>query len=195
MKIFVIGMPQSGRTTVCKAICQADNYRYVDAISWVRSTFREQKPTEKPQQYEDEYHNWFVNRLKINPNLITENVQSTINAYSEEGDLVYVIDGIQSPRDLTELFDYNKDYVVFLNCTNNQAEYEDYQNIGVSVMRDYCFWLSSASLLPRERWFEYNFSIPGEPIETVKVLGQKNSVFIVKSIGRVISHLKEKLKG
>lgn len=194
MKIFVVGMPQSGRTTVTKALCQADNYRYIDAHSWVRSTFREKKVGEKPELYEDEFHSWFTNRLKINPQLITDNVQNTINAYGPEDDkLVYVIDGILSPRDFTRMFDYNKDMVIFLNRTGNDAEYKDYENIGVSVMRDYCFWLSSADLLPKERWLEYNFSIPGVESDWVKGLGHKNSVFIVKSINRVISHIKEQL--
>lgn len=179
-------MPQSGRTTVCKAICKADNYRYVDAISWVRSTFREQKPDEKSQQYEDEYHNWFVNRLKINPNLISENIQSTINVYSEEDNIVYVIDGIQSPRDLIKLFDYNKDYIVFLNHINNQTEYADYQNIGISVIRDYCFWLSSADLLPKDRWLELNYKIPGEISDSVRILENKNTIYIVKNINKGI---------
>jgi len=196
MKIFVIGMPQSGRTTVSKALCQADSYCYIDAHSWVRSTFREQKTSEKVEQYEDEFHSWFTNRLKIDPQLIISNIQDSINAYGPEDDkLVYVIDGIQSPRDLTRMFDYNKDVVIFLNRTANQADYKDYENIGVSVMRDYCFWLSSADLLPKERWLEYNFSIPGEDTDWVKALGHKNSVFIVKSINRVISHVKEQLKG
>ncbi len=195
MKIFVVGMPQSGRTTVTKALCQADNYRYIDAHSWVRSTFREKMAGEKTELYEDEFHSWFTNRLKINPQLITDNIQNSINAYGPEDDkLTYVIDGIISPRDFTKMFDYNKDMVIFLNRISNNAEYKDYENIGVSVMRDYCFWLSSADLLPKERWLEYNFSIPGEDTEWVKHLGHKNSVFIVKSIKRVISHIKELLK-
>jgi hypothetical protein len=69
----------------------------------------------------------------------------------------------------------------------------DHENIGVSVIRDYCFWLSSASLINKSNWLEYNFRIPGEDSEFIKNLGSKNSVFIVKSIKKAISHLKEKL--
>lgn len=195
MKIFVVGMPKSGRTTVSKALCQSDTYRYIDATSWVRSTFRELKPGEHPQQYEDDYHQWFTSRLKLNHRLITDNIYDSIDAYGKgaEDTHHFVIDGLSSPKDFMHLFDYNKDVVVFLNRTGNPEEYKDYENIGVSVMRDYCFWLSSAELLPKTRWFEYNFSIPGEESDWVKQLGHKNSVFIVKSINKVISHLKELL--
>lgn len=199
MKIFIVGMPQSGRTTVAKALCQSNDYRYIDACGWVRSTFREPKDGERPQQYEDEFHSWFANRLKLNPQLIVNNVHDSIESYKDkEGRFAeqayrFVIDGIESPRDFAQLFDYNKDVVVFLNRTGNQSEYKDYQNVGNSVMRDHCFWMSSADLLPKDRWFEYNFSIPGEDTDFVKALGQKNSVFIVRSIKRVISHLQEQI--
>jgi hypothetical protein len=86
-----------------------------------------------------------------------------------------------------------EDFIVFLNRTNNEVDLKDYENIGVSVMRDYCFWLSSANNLDKNNWFEYNFNIPGEESDWVKSLGHKNSVFIVKSINKVISHLKERL--
>lgn len=195
MKVFIIGMPQSGRTTVAKALCQADNFRYIDAFSWLRSSFRERKDDEKIETYMDEFHSWFTNRLKINPQLIVENVKESMDAYPSDDKLVYVIDGLRSPKDFMQLFDYNKDIVVFLNRVDkNEADYKDYENIGVCVTKDYCFWLSSANLLPRERWFEYNFAIPGDDSDRVKNLGQKNSVFIVRSINRVISHLKELLK-
>ena len=195
MKIFVVGMPQSGRTTVSKALCELKNFQYIDAVTWVRSTFREQKQGEHPQQYNDEYHSWLTNRMKLNPRLITDNVYDSIDAYGNnaEDDFTFVIDGISSPRDLVQLFDYNKDMIIFLNRTNNSSDYKDYENIGVSVMRDFCFWMSSAELLPKDRWLEYNFAIPGEESDWVKPLGQKNSVFLVKSINKVISHLKEQI--
>jgi len=195
MKIFVVGMPQSGRTTVAKALCELKNFQYIDAVTWVKSTFREQKQGEHPHQYSDEYHSWLTNRMKLNPRLIIDNVYDSIDAYGRNAEDTYtfVIDGVSSPRDIMQLFDYNKDMIVFLNRTNNSADYKDYENIGVSVMRDFCFWLSSADLLPKDRWLEYNFAIPGEDSDWVKSLGQKNSVFLVKSINKVISHLKEQL--
>jgi adenylate kinase family enzyme len=195
MKIFVVGMPQSGRTTVSKALCELKDFQYIDAVSWVKSNFREQKQGEHPQQYADEYHTWYTNRMKVKPRFISDNVYDCIDAYGQfaEDAYTFVVDGISSPRDLMQLFDYNKDMIVFLNRTNNSADYKDYENIGVSVMRDYCFWLASADLLPKERWLEYNFAIPGDESDWVKQLGQKNSVFLVKNINKVISHLKEQL--
>jgi hypothetical protein len=192
MKIFILGLPQSGRTTIAKAICESPEYRYIDAFSWIKVTFREPQEGEHPQKYEEEFNYWLTNRIKMAPNLVVDNIYDSMDAYNDEH-INFVIDGISSPRDFTRLFDINQDVVVFLNRSGNPAEFRDYQNIGVSVMRDYCFWLSSAELLPKTRWLEYNFTIPGEESDLVKSLGHKNSVFIVRSPRKVISHLKEQL--
>src|SRR6185369_16279711 len=141
MKIFIVGMPQSGRTTVAKALAQSKDYHYIDATSWVKGLFREPFPGELTQQYSDEFHTWFTNRLKINPRFITDNIYDTMDAYGPDAEdrFTFVIDGLSSPRDLMAMFDYNKDMIVFVNRTNNsEVEYKDYENIGVSLMRDYC---------------------------------------------------------
>jgi hypothetical protein len=191
MKIFIVGLPGSGRTSVAKHLSNQENFRYVDATGWAKSTFRDRNPDEHIQQYNDEYHHYLVHRMKINPDLFINNVNESIKSYS--GNHTFVIDGVNSPRDLAQLFDYNQDFIVFLNRTDAEPEFRDYENVGLSVMRDYCFWMSSAFLLPKERWLEYNFKIPGEESDFVKSLGSKNSVFIVKTISRVCSHLREKI--
>lgn len=192
MKIFIIGLPQSGRTTIAKSLCQDKGFNYVDTFSWIRSNFRDIKPGEHPQQFEDEFHYWFIGRLKSNPRMIVDVIHSTMDSYQGGN---FVIDGLNSPKDFAELFDFNTDFVVFLNRTNNQDIIaHDYQNIGVSVVRDYCFWLSSAGLLPKSRWFEYNFKLSDEDSDSFKAMGSKNSVFMIRSFKKVIAHLKDTLK-
>ncbi len=193
MKIFIVGLPRSGRTTVSEAVCKSHNFEYIDAMSWVRSTFREQKADEHPHQYEDDYQQYLTKRMMVNPWFVSDHIYEMMKVANNE-DSVFVIDGVSSPRDFTNLFDYKQDIVVFLNRVGYDTEYRDHESIGVSVIRDYCTWMSSAGLLNRDRWLEYNFKIPGEPSDHVKVMGAHNSVFIVKSINKVISHLTEKLK-
>src|SRR5271169_4492238 len=117
MKIFVVGLPQSGRSTVAKAIADEHGYQYIDAMSWVRSTFREPKDTEHPHQYEDEYQQYLSKRMWVNPNLVIDHVQEMMKM--EEEDPVFIIDGITSPKDFTLLFDYREDVIIFLNRTDN----------------------------------------------------------------------------
>lgn len=192
MKIFIVGLPRSGRTTVSEAVCKAHGFEYIDAMSWVRSTFREVKPGEHPHQHEDDYQQYLTKRMMVNPWFVSDHVYEMMKVANKE-DSIFVIDGIASPKDFTTLFDYKQDIVVFLNRTDNDHEYRDHENIGTSVIRDYCFWMSAAGLLNRERWIEYNFRIPGEESDHVKAMGAQNSVFIVKSISKMISHLIERV--
>lgn len=174
---------------MAQALAKELECHYVDAATWLAHSFRAQNPGEHHQQYKEEYKAFMVEKLSEYPNLVVDRIDDLIgNCWHPEN---FIIDGIQSPRDFVSLFDYTKDLVVFLNRTDNEYEYEDYENIGISVMRDYCFWLSSASLLPKERWLEFNFKVPGEESDYIKTLGSKNTVHIVKSLNKVISHLKE----
>lgn len=192
MKIFIVGLPKSGRTTVSKALANNYGWQYIDAMSWARSTFRAPLEDEHPHQYEDEYQQYLTEWMKSNPNFIIDRIAEIMKLYDNTS--VFIIDGVSSPRDFTVLFDYRKDVIVFLNRTDNNHDFRDHENIGTSVIRDYCFWMSSHGLLPKNRWIEYNFKIPGEDSETIKKMGAQNSVFIVKSIKMVISHLSVTLK-
>ena len=160
----------------------------------LESTFRAPKENEHSHQYEDEYEQYMTKRLNVNPWFVKDHVEEMMKIGASTSN-VFVIAGITSPRDFGVLFDYREDIVVFLNRTDNDNDYRDHENIGATVIRDYCFWMSAAGLLTKSRWMEYNFKIPGEPSDAVKVLGAQNSVFIVRSIDKAISLITEKTKG
>jgi adenylate kinase family enzyme len=192
MNIFILGLPKSGRSTIAQAVAVGIKGQHIDATGWVKNAFRERKYKEHLQHYEDEFNHFLSIRRTINPTFISQHVRDTIKSY--DSDTTFVIDGVNSPKDFATLFDYRDDVVVFLNRTDNETEHKDHETIGISVMRDYCFWMSSASLLKKDRWIEYNFKIPGEPSDQIKTLGSKNSVFIIKSVDKVIEHLLEQLQ-
>ncbi|CAB4196811.1 hypothetical protein UFOVP1290_331 [uncultured Caudovirales phage] len=191
MKVFILGFPKSGKTTIAKHISTLDGFSYIDASSWIKLTFRSIFPNEKDESYYEEYHHFLTARTKAAPLFCVNNVLDIISATDKSN---FIIDGLFSPKDLVHLFDVNKDVIVFLNRTDNDESFKDSDNIAVSVMRDYCYWLSSAGLLEKKRWIEYNFKIPGEKSDTIKELGSKNTVFIARSIDKVMDHLKELIK-
>lgn len=195
MKIFIIGIPYSGRTTVAKAILQKEKYLYIDASSWIKNTFRDQEDGEHIQKYLESYHEYLTKRIQANSLFAINNVLDTIKAYQNETS-ISIIDGINNPKDFVHLFDVNEDIVIFLNRTDNTEEFKDSESIAVSVIRDYCYWMATAGLLSKNRWLEYNFKIPGEGTEValIKKMGTKNSVFLTRSINNTITHLKKSLK-
>lgn len=190
MNIFIVGLPKSGKTTLSKALSKDGTYQHIDSSSWIKSTFRDKREDEHIEQYEEAYCQFFINRMKIDPHLCIKNIEDTMASYSNSK---FIIDGLVGPKDFIQLFDYSKDVVIFLNRIDGDVEYKDYQSIGISVMRDYCFWLAAAGLLAKSKWIEYNFRIPGELDDHVKVLGSKNTVYLVKSLDKVISHFQERL--
>lgn len=195
MKLILIGLPGSGRSTVAEALGQSADAVHIDSRFWMKGSFRGQRPDEHPDRYYDAYHECFTSRMRSDPSVCINYVHKAILAYqsihSFSEPLLYLIDGLSGPKDFVELFDYTEDMVVFLNRIDNDTPHKDYESIGVSVIRDYCFWLSSADLLPRERWLEYNFRMADTPSDQIKTLGSKNSVFVVKSLNKVIEHLRE----
>ena len=193
MKVFIVGLPKSGRTTVAKALVKAHDWKYIDAMSWVRSTFRAHKDGEHLQQYEDDYQQYLTKRTMINPWFVSDHIAEMMRVGGDNNN-IFVIDGVASPKDFVSLFDFREDIIIFLNRTDNEYEYRDHENIGTSVIRDYCFWMSAAGLLTKNRWLEYNFKMLGEDSNYIKAMGAQNSVFIVRSISKAISHSTELLK-
>lgn len=191
MKIFIVGLPKSGRTTFSKELADELGFVYVDVTSWVKSTYRDKDEKESDSIYQDSYHEYVADRLKKDPLLFYRNVIDVISFYPERN---FIIDGCLSPKDFSALFDYNKDVIIFLNRTDNDSDYKDHENIGVSVIRDYCYWMSSANLVSKKQWIEYNFKIPGDDNDFIRSLGSKNSVFIVRSLKKAISHMIELLR-
>lgn len=191
MKTFILGLPNSGRTTVAQSLTEDKITYYVSAVDWMRSTFRKHNPKETDQDYDAAFQEYYIARMKLNPRLCIDNVLDIIdtNNTSEH----FVIDGILNPKDFIHLFDYNEDVVVFLNRTDNMSNGKDYESVSINVMRDYCVWLATMGFLPKDRWVEYNYKIPGEESDFIKTLGARNSVIITKSITRAIKDLRDKL--
>lgn len=182
MNIFLIGLPKSGRTTTAKVL-QSDHLGYFDILENFNRKFS-RLSFHSDNERDSFYHEKFISHLRGEVEYFTRHVNIE-NC---------VVDNVVSPRDFMTLFDYNNDYVVFLNRIDGDASSEDYQKIGVSVIRDYCFWLASAGLLPADRWIEYKFRMSDEDTSFTKKLGSKNSVFIVKSFKKMLSHLEETIK-
>lgn len=192
MNIFLIGLPHSGSSVVSQSLTQDGSRYLVDTAPWIRDAFRKRREGELIQQYQDEYLAYLTKRLNINPNYVSERVTDIMTRNDDK--VSFVIEGLLNPKDFVQLFDYRDDVVVFLNRTDNDIDPGDQENIAISCMRDYCFYMAAHNFLPRTRWLEYNFKMAGEDSDFVKALGSKNSVFIVKSLSRVVSHLHETLK-
>lgn len=186
MNIFVVGLSSSGRTTVSKALSNDFKFIYIDPVSLIKDISRDFKI----EEYEESCNEYLINRLKLDPDFYYRNINDLISSYNNGSS--FVIDGILNPRDFIQLFNYNTDTVIFLNRIDNDFDCKDNQNIAISVIRDYCYWLASMKFLDKNRWLEFNFSIPGDSNnDSFKKMGTHSTIILVKSIKKVISFIKE----
>ena len=188
-KIFICGLPSSGRSTVAKAIVSnAVEYIYFEPNFWTKVAFRKQNNGEPLYQYQDAYDDYILNRLKEDPDLYIKIVNDCVKIFADFQ--TFVIDGILSPRDFSNLFDYNKDTIIFLNRTDNNSEYKDAQSIALSSIRDYCYWATTMGLLDKTRWLEFNFSInTTNKSPLIKKMGSHNTIVLARNIDNVILFL------
>jgi hypothetical protein len=189
MRVFIIGLPENGCDIVSKALCQELEMPYIDACSWVQHIFRDKKTDEHEQQYQELFDEFLTEKLKIDSDLYLNHITSSLQIYQNNA----IISGLHSPREFVKLFDYTKDIVIFLNRIDTDSVKEEY-SIGISVIRDYCYYLASSKLLTRDKWIEINYKLLGEESDFVKSLGSKNSIFLVKNIKKAIEVLISLLK-
>lgn len=188
MKVFILGLNKSGKTTVAQALSEHASAHYISAYDWLKSTFRPRHEQEDADDYDREQIKFVADRLRQNPQLCVDNVNDVMRV-TKHAD-VFIIDGVLSPRDFAQLFDYNIDIAIFLNRTDNPEVTKDYEGVSINVMRDYCLWLVTMGLLSKDRWLEFNYRLPGEESDFVKTLGNRNTVTIVKSINKAIDLIK-----
>lgn len=192
MKIFVVGLSNSKKTEFCKSLyneCNL-NMNYIHMTDWVKSTFRTIKPNESDQDYELEFIKYLLIRLNINENLLLNNAIDILKLNNKD---ISIIEGFFSPKDFIYLFDCKKDIVVFLNRIDNEKSFSPEESLSFGIIKDYCYWLSLNNLLPKDKWIEYNFKVPGEIIDSPRTLINKNTVCLAKSLETAINHFKNYL--
>ena len=78
MKVFILGLAKSGRTTLAKSLADTSSIRYISAVDWVMATFRDRKDNEDLQDYEKAELDYISGRLTINPELFVDNIKDII---------------------------------------------------------------------------------------------------------------------
>src|SRR5208282_402980 len=101
MKIFIIGLSQSGKDKIASALTEDPRLHYISATDWLASTFRPSRPTEKVEEYEQAYHDYYISRLKDDQDMVIDNLFKSMQAVDSDH---FLIDGINNPADFTYFF-------------------------------------------------------------------------------------------
>lgn len=196
MKVFIIGLPQSGRTSVAKHLSKDADFHTIEIGAYLKNIFK--RSFSGPEEdFCDKYKEFIANILKNDSKFYKENLRylkNSIKLAKKNGVKNFVIEDLVGPMDFIKLFNYNEDIVVFLNRLDNPSVANEQENICLSLIKDYCLWLVTMSCLDKDRWIEYNFKSTYSTDNTVKTMGVHNSIFILKSFEGVASHLSDILK-
>ena len=86
MKIFFLGIPQSGRSSVAFSLAESNinDCGIIDALHGSDFSFRKQFPKEHTQKFQDEYQQALSLKTKESPNHCIDNVLDLINIYSDK---------------------------------------------------------------------------------------------------------------
>ncbi|TSC82432.1 MAG: hypothetical protein G01um101419_588 [Parcubacteria group bacterium Gr01-1014_19] len=141
MKIFVIGMSNSGKTTLAKKIAELYGLECLSASEWVRTASPEFADGPKSDDQVAAMTEFTIATLKKNPKI-------TVDFLNDKYDLTksYVIEGVRNPGDFIRLFNPVTDYVVFITNNNNALKATLFEE-GIGVIRKYLDYLSSNGLL------------------------------------------------
>ncbi len=106
----------------------------------------------------------------------------------------YVVDGIDDPKDFITKFNPKTDYLVVLNRLDYQPDNGNYENISLSVVRDYCYWLMCRKKLNINNWLEFNIKSLKDK-DSVKKFSNRNTLFIVSNLNCVYEAINKLLIG
>ena len=134
MKIFVIGLPQSGRTKVARALSEARETCYISASKWIDNSFRKPFPLEREEDYNKEYFNYSIAALKDNPFAAADCIHNQIidhNVCYPDDNTQFIIDNLTNPKDLIDLMDVDQ------KIDSVMKQYEDEKDAPIGFQEDF----------------------------------------------------------
>lgn len=145
MKIFVLGISRSGKTTLAKGIAEELKLPHISSSGWVRTHFAEGAPISDMTAYSQE-------QLEKNPSACLDYLQANYDL-----SIPCVIEGIRNPFDFIHLFDPREDLVILLDYVKNLTEATLFES-GLEVIDRYVKWLEINQLIRSNRRLKLTFS-------------------------------------
>ena len=140
MKIFVIGNSGVGKTPLSKEIENRYGFKYISASRKIKTLIPSKILTLKKidrKKYTNEITAFSLSLLRKDPFIIINDLRMEDNV---------VIDGIRNPRDFINLFNPNKDKVVFVSKEKTEIKSTIFEK-GIIVIKEYIKWLEENNLL------------------------------------------------
>lgn len=157
MTIYIVGATKSGKTPIGLEIEQLNpKWKSITASEWVKSKFKPSSDQLSIAEFVDEITKFSIEELNKDLDQCIHFIKRTYCKDYLEGTLV--IDGIRNPRDFTNLFQPNRDKILFIQKEGNDnwTKFES----GIEVIKNYVEWLTSNSLLDKDNVEHFTYNTP-----------------------------------
>ena len=150
--LFVVGLSQTGKTTMAKAVAKALGFYVVSASEWVKARYT---PTDAEKAdralYIERISAFSRTQLSIDPDACIDFIRRKYPL--EEGG--FVVEGLRNPRDFMALFRPSIDFVFALRFDDNGVKPSDFEREGVRAILGCVEWMVDNKMVLGGRFCEY----------------------------------------
>lgn len=153
MKIFIIGISKTGKSTLSKYLSEKYNIEHIQASKSIRNTFKyKEEDYNSQQEFIEAITEYSIKLNQKEPYFISNYI---INNYNLKKDVL--IEGIRNPNNFFSLFDITKDKVIILDYLNNKIEKTNFEQ-GIDIIKEYLKWNVELDIISKNRIqiLEYN---------------------------------------
>lgn len=153
MKIFIIGISKTGKSTISKYLSEKYNVEHIQASASIRNTFQYKEENYNTQQeFIEAITKYSIKLNQKEPYFISNYI---INNYNLKKDVI--IEGIRNPNNFFSLFDITKDKVIILDYLNNEINKTTFEK-GIDVIKEYLKWNIEHNIIDSNRvqFLEYH---------------------------------------
>ena len=145
MNVFIIGTSCTGKTPFAKKISKRLNLKHISASEYFRTSFNEKG---SGKDFIESITEYSKKKLQKNYRVNIDYIGSVENS---------VVEGIRNPIDFSNLFNFNKDKVVFLEYENQECGKTAFEN-GIEIIKEICLWSTDMGILPKENIKVYSYN-------------------------------------
>lgn len=147
MKIFVIGQSGTGKTPIAAKISEALSFNHVKASEYFRKTFT---------GHSDDRNEFTKMITEYSAHVLKENPYVNIDYLKDKLQGNCVVEGVRNPIDFSNLFEFGKDKIIFLEYRNNPILKTDFEN-GLDIIESIMSWAQQQGIVSENDFIRIQF--------------------------------------
>lgn len=146
MKIFIIGISKTGKSTLSTYLSNKYNLEHIQSSLSIRNSFEyKESDFNNKQEFIEAITQYSIELNQKVPNFISTYIKNNYDLTKN-----VIIEGIRNPNNFFDLFNINEDKVIFLDYLNNEVKQTKFED-GIDVIKNYLNWNLELNIIPQNR--------------------------------------------